>query len=100
MSHLGTHAPAVPSPTSSRAPMLWGIVVAIFQAATPLAFWWPNGATVYALGLIVIAAVYVGFAVADGRPKVLAIETGVAFGFVVISAAAITGTPWLLVIGF
>ena len=26
----------------------------------------------YALGLVVIAAVYVGFAVADGRPKIIA----------------------------
>ena len=36
---------------------------------------WPSGgdrATVYALGLAVIASVYVGFAVADGRPKVIA----------------------------
>jgi hypothetical protein len=32
---------------------------------------------VYALGLAVIAAIYIGFAVADGRPKVIAVETGV-----------------------
>jgi hypothetical protein len=80
--------------------MLWGIVVGIFQGATPLAFWWLDSAVVYALGLIVIAAIYVGFAVADGRPNVLVIESGVAFAFVVVSAAAITGSPWLLVIGF
>jgi hypothetical protein len=80
--------------------MLWGIVVGIAQAATPLVFWWLEGATVCALGLAVIAAIYVGFAVADGRLKVIATETGVAFGFVVISAAPITGSPWLLVIGF
>jgi hypothetical protein len=48
----------------------------------------------------VIAAIYIGFAVADGRFKVIAIESGVAFGFVVVGAAAITGSPWLLVIGF
>ena len=99
-SHPGTHAAAVPSPTSHRAPMLWGIVVGIIQAATPLAFWWLDDATVYALGLIAIAAIYVGFAVADGRRHVIAIESGVAFGFVVVAAAAITGSPWLLVIGF
>jgi hypothetical protein len=80
--------------------MLWGIVVGIIQAATPLVFWWLDGATVYALGLVVIAAIYIGFAVADGRFKVIAIESGVAFGFVVVGAAAITGSPWLLVIGF
>jgi hypothetical protein len=32
--------------------------------------------------------------------KIIAAESSVAFGFVVISAAAITATPWLLVIGF
>jgi hypothetical protein len=82
-----------------RAPMLWGIVVGLLQAATPLAFWWLNSATVYALGLAVIAAVYIGFAVADGRPKVIAVESSVTFAFVVVAAAAVTGSPWLLVAG-
>ena len=100
MSQDTTPAPANPSIASNRAPMLWGIAVGIAQAATPLAFWWLDSATVYALGLSVIAAIYVGFAVADGRVNVLAIETGVAFGFVVISAAAVTATAWLLVVGF
>jgi hypothetical protein len=67
--------------------------------ATPLAFWWLDTATVYALGLVVIASVYIGFAVADGRRTVLAVESGVAGMFVIIAAAAITGTPWLLVVG-
>src|SRR5438874_13511125 len=99
MSKSATHTPAAPSPAANRAPMLWGIAVGIMQAATPLAFWWLDSATVYALGLTVIAAIYVGFAVADGRLKIIATETGVAFGFVVISAAAITASSWLLVIG-
>ena len=46
-----------------------------------------------------IAAVYVGFAVADGRPRVIAVESSVAFAFVVVAPAAVTGSPWLLVIG-
>ena len=100
MSQHPTPALANPSTASNRAPMLWGIAVGIMQAATPLVFWWLDSATVYALGLIVIAAIYVGFAVADGRLKIIATETGVAFGFVVISAAAITASSWLLVIGF
>jgi hypothetical protein len=79
--------------------VLWGIVVGVIQALTPLAVWWLDSATVYAVGLAVIAAVYVGFAVADGRPKVIAVESGVTFGFVVVAAAAVTGTPWLLVAG-
>ena len=100
MSQPTTPALANQSTASNRAPMLWGIAVGIMQAATPLAFWWLDSETVYALGLIVIAAIYVGFAVADGRLKIIATESSVAFGFVVISAAAITATPWLLVVGF
>jgi hypothetical protein len=46
----------------------------VAQAATPLAFWWLDTATVYALGLVLIASVYIGFAVADGRRTVLAVE--------------------------
>jgi hypothetical protein len=100
MSQPITPALANQSTASDRAPMLWGIAVGIMQAATPLAFWWLDSATVYALGLFVIAAVYIGFVVADARLKIIATESSVAFGFVVISAAAITATPWLLVIGF
>jgi hypothetical protein len=85
--------------STDRTAMLWGLVVGILQAATPLVFWWLDSATVYAIGLIVIAPIYIGFAVADGRPKVIAVESSVAFTFVLVGAAAVTGTPWLLVIG-
>ena len=71
----------------------------MLQAASPLAFWWLDTATVYALGLVLIAAVYIGFAVADGRPKVIAVESGVTSVFVVVAAAAVTGSAWLLVAG-
>jgi hypothetical protein len=39
----------------------------------------------------VIASVYIGFEVADGRWIVLAVEGGVASPFLIIAAAAITG---------
>jgi len=68
------------------------------QAATPFALWWLPPATVYALGLVFIAAVYIGFSVAGGRWKVIAAETTVATVFVVV-AAAVTGPAWLLVAG-
>ena len=84
---------------SLRGPVAWGVVVGLVQAATPLAFWWLDTATVYALGLAVIAPVYVGFAVADGRWHVVGVETGVASVFIIVAAAAITGSPWLLVAG-
>jgi len=82
-----------------RAPVVWGVLVGVAQAATPLAFWWLDAATVYALGLVGIAFIYIGFAVADGRRLVLAVESGVTGMFVIIAAAAITSTPWLLVAG-
>jgi hypothetical protein len=80
-------------------PIICGALVGVAQSATPLAFWWLDPRTVYAMGLVFIAAVYIGFAVADGRPKVIAVETGVASIFVVIAALAVTGSVWLIVIG-
>jgi hypothetical protein len=94
-----TGAPSPRSQPAVRSAMLWGVAVGVLQASTPLLFWWLDSAAVYALGLAVIAAIYVGFAVADGRPTVIAVETGVALAFVVVAAAAITGSPWLLVAG-
>ena len=64
MSHRAT-APPSASPPAIRAAVLWGIAVGLLQAATPLVFWWLDSATVYALGLVLIASVHVGFAVAD-----------------------------------
>ena len=79
--------------------MAWGVVVGAIQAASPLGFWWLDPATVYALGLALIASVYVGLAVADGRPSVIVVESGVALVFVIVAAAGVTGTAWLLVLG-
>jgi hypothetical protein len=85
---------------SLRAPVLWGVVWGVIQAAVPLGFWWLDPATVYALSLALIAAVYIGFAVADGRPRVIAVEAAVAAVFVIVAAAGVTGPAWLLVAGF
>lgn len=79
-----------------RGPALWGAIVGGLQAASPLAFWWLDPATVYALGLVVIASVYIGFAVADGRQTRVVVESGVAAIFVVVAAAGVTGSAWLL----
>ena len=82
-----------------RGPVLWGLVFGVIQAASPLALWWLDAATVYALGLVLIASVYIGFAVADGRWVVIAFETNIAAIFVLVAAAAVTESPWLLVVG-
>jgi hypothetical protein len=93
-------APATTTGNALRGPVLWGLVFGVLQAASPLGFWWLNASTVYALSIALIAAVYIGFAVADGRPKVIAVEAAVAGAFVVIAAVGVTSTAWLLVVGF
>jgi hypothetical protein len=93
------HTPSPLAGRTLRAAVLWGIAWGAIQAASPLGFWWLDPATVYALSLSLIAAVYIGFAVADGRPRVIAVETGVAAAFVVVAAAGVTGPAWLLVLG-
>ena len=86
--------------SSLRAPILWGFVLGAINAAAPLGFGWLEPATVHALVLSVIAAIYIGFAVADGRPRVIAIECVVAAVFVVLASASVNGTAWLLVVGY
>jgi hypothetical protein len=97
-----THARAelLPAHRSLRTPVLWGLLFGAIQAASPLAFWWLPPATVQALLLCLIAGVYIGFAVADGRPRVIAVESLVAGAFVVLAAASVTATVWLLVAGY
>lgn len=82
-----------------RGAVACGVVVGVVQGALPLALAWLDPATVYALALTLIAAVYVGFAVADGRLNVLVVEVGVAVGFVALAAAVTMGFPWLIVAG-
>jgi hypothetical protein len=82
-----------------RTPVVWGVVFGCLQAVSPLAFPWLDSATVYALELAFIAAVYIGFSVADGRGTVIAVETGMAAAFVVVAAVAVTGSAWLIVAG-
>jgi hypothetical protein len=96
-----TSTAAVPAhrlPRSLRAPVAWGVVFGVLQAASPLAFFWLSAETVYALGLPLIAAVYIGLAVADGRRHVIAVETGVAAAFVVV-AALVPASAWFVVAG-
>jgi hypothetical protein len=95
-----SRADRLPVHRSLRMPVTWGLVFGALQAASPLVFWWLTPATVQALLLSLIAAVYIGFAVADGRPRVIAVESVVAAVFVVLAAAGVTATVWLLVAGY
>ena len=84
---------------SLRVAVWAGVLVGILQTFSPVFFWWLDRDVIWALWLPAIASVYVGFAVADGRARVIAIETTVAMGFIIIGAAAITVSPWLVVVG-
>ena len=82
-----------------RTPVAWGVAVGAVQAASPLVFRWLTATTVYALELIAIAAIYVGFAVADGRRRVIVVEVTVAVLFAVVAALAVPASLWLVVAG-
>ena len=84
---------------SFRTPILWGVVVGILQAASPIGLSWLDPDVVWAIGLVVIAPVYVGLAVADGRHNVIAVEVGVASAFIILALIAIPSAPWLVVFG-
>jgi hypothetical protein len=82
---------------SWRKPLFWGVAVGIFQAFSPLAFWWLNPVIVWSLALAFIAAVYIGFAIADGRLVVIAAEIAVASAFLILATLAVKSV-WLGVI--
>ena len=100
MTPIPAPAPTPRAGQSVRVPVLWGLAFGVIQAASPLALRWLDQATVQALLLALIAAVYIGFAVADGRPKVIAVESAVAGAFVLLATAGVTGSAWLLVLGY
>ena len=78
----------------------WGLLVGVINAGAPLAIWWLSATAVHALAITLIAAIYIGFAVADGRPHVIAVECVVAALFVIVAAIALTVSPWLIVAGY
>lgn len=94
---IATH---VHSTRSTVEPIMWGLLVGAIQAASPVAFRWLEPATLHALYIAFIAAVYIGFAVADGRTKVIAAESAIAAAFLALAAAGVTGSAWLLVAGY
>ena len=85
--------------SSLSRPVVWGVIWGFINVAAPVAVWWLPAATVLALTIPLIAAVYIGFAVADGRPKVIAVESCVAGAFLILAAVAVNSV-WLLPVLF
>ena len=86
-----THASTTPRALS------WGAAFGAAQAGVALAFWWLDPSTVHALMVVLIAAVYIGFAVSDGRTNVIIVESTVVLAFFIAATLAVTATPWLVV---
>jgi hypothetical protein len=82
--------------TTTRA-LSWGVAFGAAQAAVAMAFWWLEPSTVHALMVALIAAVYIGLAVSDGRRNVIIAESTVVVAFFIAAASAVTVTPWLVV---
>ncbi len=79
--------------------ILWGVGVGIFQTFSPIALRWLDIVAVWAVALVIIAPVYIGFAVADGRRRVIVVEIVVASAFVIVATLGMAAHPWLIVIG-
>jgi hypothetical protein len=75
------------------------MAVGVLQALSPVGFWWLEADLTWAIGLVVIAPIYVGLAVADGRTRIIAVEVAVAALFVIVAIVAIELSPWLAVAG-
>ena len=91
-----THHPR----TDLAQPVTWGFAFGALNVVAPVAFWWLDLATVHALVISLIAAVYIGFAVADGRSQVIATESAVAGLFLVLAAVGVAASPWVLVAAY
>lgn len=88
---------AVATTSTTHRALSWGVAFGVAQAGLAMAFWWLDPSTVHALMVTMIAGVYIGFAVADGRAKVIVAESVVVAAFVIVAATAVTATPWLVV---
>ena len=81
-------------------PIMWGLLVGAIQAASPAVARWVEPATLHALYIAFISAVYLGFAVADGRTNVIGVESSIAAAFVVLVSGGVAGSAWLLIAGY
>jgi hypothetical protein len=87
-------------PRLLRQPVVWGLAFGAGQLLAPVVLRWLDTSTIQALLLCLIAGVYIGFAVADGRPIVIAVESTVTTVFVVLAAVSVTGSVWMLVAAY
>jgi hypothetical protein len=61
---------------------------------------WYKALDFFAVILVLIAGVYIGFAIEDGRRNKLVIEVAVALGFVALVLLGMWKWPWLIPAGY
>jgi hypothetical protein len=79
------------------------IIVLGLAALTCLAGYfmsWYKALDFFAVILVLIAGVYIGFAIEDGRRNKLVIEVAVALGFVALVLLGMWKWPWLIPAGY
>ena len=74
------------------------LAIASIPIHAVLPFWWSH--QIAALVLALIAGVYIGFSVVDGRLKTIIIEVMVAIGFVGFAAGSMIYNPLWLPLGY
>lgn len=84
----------------TRTPALIGAGLALMAGAVLWSGIVPHPFDFHAVLLAAIAAVYVGFALTDGRLRLVFLETGAAVGFLALVLVGLVGSPMLLALGF
>ena len=99
MSRIMTDAHIHPTRPTFQ-PIVLGLLVGALPPASPIVVRWIEPAILHALYIAFIAAIYIGFAVADGRPKIIAVESVVAAAFLILASVGVTESAWLLVAAY
>ena len=89
---LGRHCEKHPLPIGG------GLALVTVPLHAFIPFWWSH--QLAALVLALIAGIYVGFAVLDGRTRIILVELMVAFAFIAFACAAMIYDPIWLPLGY
>lgn len=78
-------------------PAIWGLICAGMTIVVHLFFGRDVSILAAAILLAMIASIYVGFAIIDGRSSAIAIEATGALAFALAALGGVLVTPWFLV---
>lgn len=84
----------------NRRPVLIGLVLAGVTVAVLMLFSKEKAVELAALLLAVIAAIYIGFSLSDGRKPLQQQEISVAVLFIIVALLGMWVSPWFLMMGF